>query len=208
MNWKIGLLTVLYLPISSVFLIFLVYQFYTCLNLWILAFSAALSFFVAKRLSQLESPIKTAFLVLLLTIIFLALFLASLNSGRNVGHSASAMQSLSNIRSQAELVYNSDDYTYENVCSDERVTNLIEAAKLNAEEIERKSCLGVISKFFVNLKHGAVEPVHHICEASSSDYQVKLYIPVHDLYWCVDSTGSTKFPNPDYHDLKAEDYCE
>ena len=63
--------------------------------------------------------------------ILAAVVLASLNDARSSGSDASIKQSLGNVRSQAEIVYNQQNYSYDNVCIDAKVTSLMTAVNNN-----------------------------------------------------------------------------
>ncbi len=60
--------------------------------------------------------------------ILAAVVLASLNDARSSGTDAAIKQSIGNIRSQAEITYNQDQFTYANVCADPKVDTLVTAA--------------------------------------------------------------------------------
>ena len=66
--------------------------------------------------------------------ILAAVVLASLNDARDGGQDASIKQSIGNARSQAELVYNQDGFTYANVCTSGPIQNLMQAAVDNRAE--------------------------------------------------------------------------
>lgn len=59
--------------------------------------------------------------------ILAAVVLASLNDARDSGSDASIKQSMSSVRSQAEIIYNQNGFTYEGVCDDTQI-NSLEAA--------------------------------------------------------------------------------
>lgn len=63
--------------------------------------------------------------------ILAAVVLASLNDARSSGSDASIKQSLGNVRSQAEIVYNQQNYTYANICADSKITTLMAAVDKN-----------------------------------------------------------------------------
>lgn len=63
--------------------------------------------------------------------ILAAVVLASLNDARSSGSDASIKQSIGNIRSQAEIVYNQQSYSYDTVCADAKVTTLLTAVNSN-----------------------------------------------------------------------------
>lgn len=63
--------------------------------------------------------------------ILAAVVLASLNDARSGGQNASIKQSITNIRSQAEIVYASSTYSYATVCADTKVLQLLNAVVSN-----------------------------------------------------------------------------
>ena len=102
--------------------------------------------------------------------ILAAVVLASLNDARDSGQDASAKTSLNNVRSQAELYYNANNFAYDGdntddadgVCGDPQVVNLITAAE-------------------------ATNPNTAVCNESDTAYAVGLTL--NNGYFCVDSTG-------------------
>lgn len=63
--------------------------------------------------------------------ILAAVVLASLNDARSSGSDASIKQSLGNIRSQAEIVYNQQNYSYAAICTDAKIVKLLAAVDNN-----------------------------------------------------------------------------
>ena len=113
--------------------------------------------------------------------ILAAVVLASLNDARDGGQDASIKQSIGNLRSQAELVYNEGGYTYAGVCADASVARLLDAAVGNRSETTGKTTDSVSSATTVT------------CNDTDSGYAAiaPLNIPFGAAVqsWCVDSTG-------------------
>jgi len=63
--------------------------------------------------------------------ILAAVVLASLNDARKGGSDASIRESMSNLRSQAEIFYNANGFNYTGMCNDPKVTQLLAAAQSN-----------------------------------------------------------------------------
>lgn len=63
--------------------------------------------------------------------ILAAVVLSSLNDAREGGSDASIKQSMTNLRSQAEIYYNSNGYTYAGLCSASTTASLRSAAVAN-----------------------------------------------------------------------------
>jgi len=99
--------------------------------------------------------------------ILAAVVLASLNDARDGAADASAKTSMSNLKSQTEIYYNQNGYSYSGVCSDADVTKLIAAAT---------STTGV-----------------NTWDCNDSSTSTAAYIELRNgKYFCVDSTGTTK----------------
>jgi len=63
--------------------------------------------------------------------ILAAVVLSSLNDARSSGSDASAKQSINNLRSQAEIRYNANNFSYLGVCTHASVTSLLTAIDNN-----------------------------------------------------------------------------
>jgi prepilin-type N-terminal cleavage/methylation domain-containing protein len=114
--------------------------------------------------------------------ILAAVVLASLNDARDGGQDASIKQSIGNARSQAELVYNQDGFTYASVCTSPSITNLMQAAQDN-----RAETVAVVLT-------GAGSDTQVACADNAQGYAISapLNIPLAGggvQAWCVDSTG-------------------
>ncbi len=111
--------------------------------------------------------------------ILAAVVLASLNDARSSGTDASIKQSLSNLRSQAEIRYNQDNFTYLNVCSDTKVEQLLNAAAAAAGSTVVGDNLVIASG-------------QSVCRSIATAWLVTVPLvgtgTVNDR-WCVDSSG-------------------
>lgn len=206
-----ALYTVLLSQIITPVLFFIIHLFYICLSdTLFLAIGIAgfiVSFVVAKTFALKNSPKKLMMTVLIVILfIFITLiWLASLNDVRSVSPYGSAKQSFNNTRVQAELIYERENYSYESVCEDENVKALVDNAELHANLVKQKTCLGVIPKMFLP-ESETNKTSYSVCTATKNEYEIQLYIPAHDLFWCIDSSNKPKFPNPD-DDLTEGDLC-
>lgn len=99
--------------------------------------------------------------------ILAAVVLASLNDARQGGSDASIKQSMTNLRSQAEIFYNSHGYNYTGMCASTQALQLRDAATSNGP--------------------GAVA----VCDDSAQAWaaEANLNVPDGSLLFCVDSTG-------------------
>ena len=95
--------------------------------------------------------------------ILAAVVLASLNDARDSGSDASAKTSMNNLRSQAEIFYNNNSFSYSGACADADVQALRTAA--NAQT------------------NNTVD-----CNDSATEYAAGVLLRNGDLF-CVDSTG-------------------
>ena len=118
--------------------------------------------------------------------ILAAVVLASLNDARDGGQDASIKQSIGNARSQAELVYNQQGYSYAGVCTSGSITNLLQAA------VDNRTETAGIELAAVPATTAGAEEVGCADNASGYAITAPLNIPAPDTSvqaWCVDSTG-------------------
>lgn len=111
------------------------------------------------------------FFVIFVCAIVLVVFMALENPGSHGNmNNASIKQSIGNARSQAEIFYNRNNYSYALLCKDETVMKLMQA---------------------VRDSNGGRSVV---CETTDNAYVISAeFPPLHEertTYWCVDSTGN------------------
>lgn len=113
--------------------------------------------------------------------ILAAVVLASLNDARQSGSDASIKQSLGNARSQAEIVYNANGvFSYDGVCDDPKVQQLIEAAQ------------GAAGAPVGDITYNAAPTAGDAaCNDSAVAWAIQspLASSAGVSYWCVDSDG-------------------
>ena len=127
--------------------------------------------------------------------ILAAVVIGSLNDARSGGQDASAKQSITNLRAQAELYYNqaANNFSYAGVCGATTVSTLITAAV--------KAVGGTTT--YVPATHGVVTsqaqnsatPASRLpsCFADATRYVVVSPLATGNTgFWCVDSTGAAK----------------
>lgn len=111
--------------------------------------------------------------------ILAAVVLGSLNDARDGGQDASIKQSIGNARSQAELVYNQQGFSYEGVCESASITNLLQAAKANRAESTS-----------VNITDATISAGTTVtCHDDITAYAIIAPLNANTFGWCVDSTG-------------------
>ena len=123
--------------------------------------------------------------------ILAAVVIGSLNDARSGGQNASVQQSIANIRSQAELVYNSNGYTYDGICGDARVVNLIDAA------LDVVNGTAYSSTTAQNLTENGTVATDRIATCVADDTRYIVQAPLaaatgNTGFWCVDSTGASR----------------
>ena len=93
--------------------------------------------------------------------------LASLNSARSKGADAAIKSSINNGRAQAELIYDDDGNSYDNLCADAQILNIGSA---------------------VDDAGGAFS-----CSDSATEYRMSSSLVTDSgTYYCVDSTGAAE----------------
>jgi len=120
--------------------------------------------------------------------ILAAVVIGSLNDARSGGQDASIQQSVANIRSQAELIYNGDNYTYDNVCSDQSVIDLLSAAT----RVVNGTTPFVPGSDASNDLTGAASTRTAACYDGNTIYVAAAPLASEDAFWCVDSTGASR----------------
>lgn len=129
--------------------------------------------------------------------ILAAVVIGSLNDARSGGQNASIKQSLSNARSQAELIYNSSNFSYANVCglnSETRVTNLIQAATqvTGSTVTYAQGTHGIASAVPTNSLTSAASRVP-ACHATTDAYVIQVPLANSaNRFWCIDSDGASR----------------
>jgi len=118
--------------------------------------------------------------------ILAAVVLASLNDARSSGQDASIKQSLGNLRSQAEIIYNTsgaNQYSYTDVCvsTNTSVNNLLSAAAGNNARVANTPIYAIAT---------ASTDTTVVCHSTATGYAA--IAPLNATVgraWCVDSTG-------------------
>jgi len=146
-----------------------------------------------------ESMLKRGFtLIELLVVIAIigilaAVVLGSLNDARSGGQDASVKQSVANIRSQAELWYNSNGYSYANLCSQTPVATLLNGAiKVVNGTTYVAGTHGISTYVALNTITGAATGRTAACHADETRYVAVSPLASINQFWCVDSTGISK----------------
>ncbi len=113
--------------------------------------------------------------------------LASLNTARAKASDAAVKSNLTNIRAQAELIYNDDGGIYTNVCDD---TQFIQRAIIAAA-----AAAGIpapVAGDYDIAKVGAVGTA--TCHATALGWAAEVPLKTTPTgFWCVDSVGTSSF---------------
>ena len=116
--------------------------------------------------------------------ILAAVVIGSLNDARGGGADASAKQTLTSLRSQAELIYNSNNYSYDSVCADAKVTPLLQAL-VDITPATGSSIIPATPSSATNVA----------CHDETAAYAISAPMTVLNngvqQYFCVDSTGQS-----------------
>jgi len=125
--------------------------------------------------------------------ILAAVVIGSLNDARSGGQDASVKQSVANIRSQAELFYNSNGYSYANLCAEASVDNLLSAAVDVVNGTDYVSGThGANTYVALNNLTGAASTRTAACHSLDTQYVAVAPLASVAEFWCVDSTGASK----------------
>lgn len=111
--------------------------------------------------------------------ILAAVVIGSLGDARQSGQDASIKQSMSGIRSQAEISYNNNSFVYESVCEDANVTQALSAISDAASEAGT-----------VNVADATASAATTVtCHDSNTGWAVIAPLNSSTQAWCVDSEG-------------------
>ncbi len=126
--------------------------------------------------------------------ILAAVVIGSLNDARSGGQNASIQQTMSNVRTQAELVYNSSNFNYSGVCADGKISPLIIAAnKVNGSTVTYAATTHGVLTFVPTNSATAAGSRVPACHNSSDAYVIQVPMAQSaDKFWCVDSTGASR----------------
>ncbi len=123
--------------------------------------------------------------------ILAAVVLSSLNDARRTGNDAALKQSMSSLRSQAEIFYNAqtgaDAFSYNNVCADTKIAALLAGVDTNSPATSVVTTLAT-----------AQLATTVMCHNDSTRWTVSAPLSIRPgqttvtAYWCVDSTGAAK----------------
>jgi len=140
-----------------------------------------------KKMLQRGFTLIELLVVIAIIGILAAVVLASLNDARRSGNDASLKQSMSSIRSQAEIFYNAqtgaDAYSYAGVCEDDTIENLLSAVQRNSPATAN----------LINTAGSSLGNV--ICNNDATRWVVMSPLSIRPdqsavtRVWCVDSTG-------------------
>ncbi|MCA9362413.1 hypothetical protein KC906_03475 [Candidatus Kaiserbacteria bacterium] len=101
-------------------------------------------------------------------ILLLLFVLMSVGQERDVSNSAATKQSLGNMRSQCEIYYNQNEFSYVGVCADEQVSMLFHSAVTASDD---------------DVSSGS-------CYDAPESWAAEVWMQDGDSFWCVDYLGN------------------
>lgn len=128
--------------------------------------------------------------------ILAAVVLASLNDARDSGNDAAIKQTLGNVRSQAEIYYNTNSFTYEvtddgaGICEDPDIDRLNDSAAVSGVDDDGAvtNADGTASAWNVG-----------VCHDDGQEWAVSMPLTSSangaPVFWCVDASGNAMQTN-------------